>query len=314
MSDRKTDDWMCRNDEISLELIRCSHDSDAMLDRVLVEFEQRLEELSADVLDERTGPPSEEDRRRLRAIAMLSRQMSALMEKSAAVSKLRGWAEEQQRLNMELQRSWRREQELRSDLEGVLHVLDVAILVIAEDRTVKNCNSRFAEWVAISPDDLLGQPVEKFVGEVLPGQTGVAVLTVDIDDTAGVNDGGVAIAQPAELHVEINRRNLPGVGEVVWMRRLPIGDTTWMRQVGSELDELGMICHRINNPLTPLLGRAQILAVRKDLPEPAVKGVRIVEESARRIADDIRELAFRVRVLREQTRQRTADTGATDEV
>ena len=57
------------------------------------------------------------------------------------------------------------------------------------------------------------------------------------------------------------------------------------------MQTLGMLSHKINNPLTSLLGRAQLLRVSKETDPKTRKAAEVIEESARRIADYIRELA-----------------------
>ena len=58
-------------------------------------------------------------------------------------------------------------------------------------------------------------------------------------------------------------------------------------------DELLVLCHKINNPLTSILGRAQIMQLQLtgDPQSPFNKPVRVVEESARRVAALVQELA-----------------------
>ena len=59
---------------------------------------------------------------------------------------------------------------------------------------------------------------------------------------------------------------------------------------------LSVISHRINNPLTALLGRAQILRARVEADPQMEKAAQVIEESATRIAELGRELS---KVLRE---------------
>jgi signal transduction histidine kinase len=54
---------------------------------------------------------------------------------------------------------------------------------------------------------------------------------------------------------------------------------------------LGALSHQINNPLTALLGRAQILQSRPGTDPAVVKAAHVIEQSAQRVADLIRELA-----------------------
>jgi signal transduction histidine kinase len=70
------------------------------------------------------------------------------------------------------------------------------------------------------------------------------------------------------------------------------------------LQALGVLSHKINNPLTSLMGRVQLLRVRKDTDPKTQKAAEVIEESARRIADHIRELANIVREGREQVDRR----------
>lgn len=57
------------------------------------------------------------------------------------------------------------------------------------------------------------------------------------------------------------------------------------------LGDISALCHRINNPLTSLLGRAQILQLKKDAdPQQLVRTAQVIEESSRRIAELIQEL------------------------
>ena len=64
-------------------------------------------------------------------------------------------------------------------------------------------------------------------------------------------------------------------------------------KLGGLFDELLVLCHKINNPLTSVLGRAQIMQLKLagDSESPFVKPIRVVEESAKRVAALVRELA-----------------------
>ena len=64
-------------------------------------------------------------------------------------------------------------------------------------------------------------------------------------------------------------------------------------QLGGLFDELLVLCHKINNPLTSVLGRAQIMQLKLagDTESPWTKPIRVVEESAKRVAALVQELA-----------------------
>ncbi len=62
---------------------------------------------------------------------------------------------------------------------------------------------------------------------------------------------------------------------------------------------LGVLSHKINNPLTALMGRAQILQARKGTDPAVVKSAEVISESAQRIADLVKELAIVVKQARQ---------------
>jgi signal transduction histidine kinase len=75
------------------------------------------------------------------------------------------------------------------------------------------------------------------------------------------------------------------------------------------LKTLGVLSHKINNPLTSLMGRAQILRMRK-VDDPNVeKAAEVIEESAKRIAEYIRELANVVKEGKEEALERLLEMG-----
>ena len=59
--------------------------------------------------------------------------------------------------------------------------------------------------------------------------------------------------------------------------------------------DVARLCHKINNPLTSLMGRAQMLQLQPN-PSPAnlLKATEVIEESARRVAGVVQELAHAV--------------------
>ena len=67
----------------------------------------------------------------------------------------------------------------------------------------------------------------------------------------------------------------------------------------AELDELlamlAQMTHKINNPLTSLLGRAQLLRQRKNTDPYVAHAAEVIEECSRRIADHLREISSLVK-------------------
>lgn len=69
-------------------------------------------------------------------------------------------------------------------------------------------------------------------------------------------------------------------------------------------DQMGALCHSINNPLTAALGRAQLLrAMRKD-DEKLIQTARTIEESATRVAGLVKELSALVKRARRRLETR----------
>lgn len=60
-------------------------------------------------------------------------------------------------------------------------------------------------------------------------------------------------------------------------------------------DQLADLSHKINNPLTSLLGRAQLLRQRSNTDPYVVRAAEVIEECSRRIADHLREITTLVR-------------------
>jgi signal transduction histidine kinase len=68
------------------------------------------------------------------------------------------------------------------------------------------------------------------------------------------------------------------------------GDSRLVR-LEALFDEIGRLGHTINNPLTSLMGRAQMVRLKASHEPQTVKAMEVVEESAKRIAGHVRELA-----------------------
>jgi signal transduction histidine kinase len=90
----------------------------------------------------------------------------------------------------------------------------------------------------------------------------------------------------------------------VLLRAHALSDTASDRErltrIADTLVTLADLSHKINNPLTSLLGRAQILKLRLDTDPAMRKAAEVVEESAKRIAEHVRELANVVRDTRNE--------------
>jgi signal transduction histidine kinase len=64
-----------------------------------------------------------------------------------------------------------------------------------------------------------------------------------------------------------------------------------VRALGELFSTLSRLCHKINNPLTSIMGRAQMLQAKVKEDESLGKSVGVIEESSKRVAALIQELA-----------------------
>jgi len=76
--------------------------------------------------------------------------------------------------------------------------------------------------------------------------------------------------------------------------------TAQLRQLEEIFLSLSELSHKINNPLTAVMGRAQLLRGYPDSGPRVAKTAEIIEESAGRIAELVREVARLVKSGREE--------------
>jgi PAS domain S-box-containing protein len=78
-------------------------------------------------------------------------------------------------------------------------------------------------------------------------------------------------------------------------------------QIASRLASVGEmaagVAHEINNPLTGIVGYAQLLASRQDLPEDVKKDLKIVNDGAQRVAGIVQRLLTFARQVKPERRQ-----------
>lgn len=91
--------------------------------------------------------------------------------------------------------------------------------------------------------------------------------------------------------------------EIEYERRFDAANDDLQREReawAERLRALGKMCHDINNPLTALMGRAQILKMRGDTDPHVKKAADTIEQSAKQVAELIRQLAHMVRQGRDE--------------
>jgi len=255
--------------EISLELIRRSHDLDGLMDLVLDEFERRLTELQdrkiGDGLDAETGLKTDP---RLKALMMFAGEAAELKTK----------AED----NRELQHALDEAQESRHRLAGVIESLAAGIVILDADGLVLGANEAAQKFIGKQIDEIQGMPFEDWTGKIAPDGEGDVIMDTGSGET--------------QVRL-VSRRQLPESvgGEVILIhditeRERKMQEKYYIEKTDALLETIGMLTHQINNPLTSILGRAQILRLKgKDNPD-VLKAATIVENSARRISDLISHL------------------------
>jgi signal transduction histidine kinase len=265
---------LCRLHDVSLDLLGRAHDVDGLIEAILDEYERRLKELPPDALD----LPDPEDPRtgaKVRALVRFAAQASAIQSQARSAADLR---ERKRRVEEALAeaRRW------RERLETVVSALDAAILFVTPEGRVALASG--------AVETLLdGRAAE---GSALPSSFHGIPYGGDGDLVTRGSDG-------TDRVLAVSRRALGGGGsdgEVVLIhdvtaRRAAAEAEARVERLHEVLKTLGVLSHKINNPLTALLGRAQLLRARADADPAVAKSAEVVEESARRVADLIRELA-----------------------
>lgn len=278
-------DELCRDYDVSLELVEGSSDVDELVDRVLDEYESRLATLSCATLDARQGPDSVEEARKLRSLVLFARHAAALKEKTVVTHELREMSERLGKLNLDLQRVLLDEQRLRSRLDAVLGAIDAGILISNAEGQIERANPAAVRLIGAKAEALVGRRIESWVGSVPRGENGEVVVT-----PAGPNG--------TERVLVVARRDLvaePGA-EVVLLndvteRDRAVDERHRNERLAELLETLRVVSHKINNPLTSLVGRAQLLKMQRGDDPKILKAAEVIEESATRVSDYVRELS-----------------------
>jgi signal transduction histidine kinase len=86
-----------------------------------------------------------------------------------------------------------------------------------------------------------------------------------------------------------------------------------LERTRATFETLAKLGHSVNNPLTALLGRAQILKLKKGDDPAVAKPVNVIAETATRITDLVREMSKVLKAGREELLQELRERGAADE-
>lgn len=284
---------LARLHDVGLDLIERSDDVNDLLDGVLEEYERRLEELPTDALDRRGGPVSPDGAKKLRALMMFATQAIALKTKALAADELKQRARDLEEANGRLEGALKDARLARERLDGVLQSLDAGILIAGSDGRVVMANRAAGSLVG----DVAGGPLPAWLSDVPKG-----------------GNGEVSLKQADPRVLTVSRRGLAGGNgdEVVLLSDVTERDREKderhrLEKLGEVLRTLGVLSHKINNPLTALLGRAQLLKMNKNADPSVLKAAAVIEESSQRIAELIRELARVVKEGRQEAVEKILD-------
>jgi len=277
---------LCRIHEIGLDLIGRSHDVDELLDRVLDEYESRLKELPFDALDARNPAPRPASLGKLRGLVMFATQAAALKEKAILAGEMKRRAAMLEAAN--------------SRLDGVLAALSSGVMIVGADGAFVTANVAARELAGAADDTALA-------GLIAHGVPRGGEAEIDVP-TAGAG----------RKTLLVSRRPMTGDpgSEVVLVtdvteRNHAVEERVRLEKLSEVLKTLSVLSHKINNPLTALLGRAQILQAHKSTDPGVVKAAAVIEEASLRIAELIRELAQVVKDGRQGAVDALLDMSAT---
>jgi PAS domain-containing protein len=265
---------LCRIHEIGLDLIERSHDLDELLDRVLDEYESRLQALPSDALDARDGGPDPESLRELRGLVMFATQAAALKEKAVAAGELKRRATMLEESNARLVTALDEARRSHARLDAVLAALSSGVMIFDAEGSCLTANAAARELAGAADDLSLSRLIAGGVpenGEAeidLPAAVGTR-RTLLVTRRAMTGDPGNQVV----LITDVTRRNR-AVEERVRLAKL-----------AEVLKTLSVLSHKINNPLTALLGRAQILQAQKGVDPGVAKAAGVIEDASLRIAD-----------------------------
>jgi signal transduction histidine kinase len=292
---------MARVHDVALDMIERSHDPDGLLDRILDEYEVRLRDLPNEALREGRSALSPAAAGKLRALAMFAAEAAALKQKAVMNRELRSRADALAESNTSLGRALADAEAARKELDGVLAALDAGILVLGPDGTVRHANPAGLRLAAGGTEG-----ADRASAAILDRVPRGADAEVRVAGESG--DGRLLM---------VARRDLAGGAgsEVVLLsditqRSREIEERHRMEKLSEILRTLSILSHKINNPLTALLGRAQMLRAMAGTDPKVLKSAAVIEESAGRIAELIRELAGVVKEGRQEAVEKVLDVGA----
>lgn len=174
--------------------------------------------------------------------------------------------------------------------DDLLDVLEAGVVLVGPDGIVDIANLAASRLLSVPAEELRGKPPGAWIEALEDGQA---------------EGTGFASGAPAR-RLRMRRRTIDShaQGEFVILidpaEPTPSDALRRLRSLEDSLRELSVISHNINNPLTALLGRAQILKATAKGDPHVEKAAHVIEESAARIAELARELSRTLRDCRRE--------------
>lgn len=273
---------LCRVHDVALEMIERSDDFGHLMDTILEEYDRRLADLSAEALHAVTDDLPGAQAAKLRALIVFAGQAAALKEKAVAAAELQARAAALELAHDRLSAALADSEAAHRRLESVLAALDAGIMILSSDGTIQAANRAASAIAGRRDGDLRGEPARDLLGNVAPGTDGEVRVV-------GENGDG-RVLMVARRHLDADGAEVVLLSDITRHSR-ELEERHRLEKLAGVLQTLSVLAHKINNPLTALLGRAQMLKMNGSHDPRVLKSASIVEESALRIAELIRELA-----------------------
>ena len=197
---------------------------------------------------------------------------------------------------------------IRPDLEELCRIHDIGVDLIERsddvddllDHVLGEYERRLAD---LRNDTLDGDPQDEGEAKKLRALIMFATQAAALKEKAVAAD---ELRQRAEELERLNEQIKLGRGRERRLHERQVDDRYRAERLALVMKTLSVLSHKINNPLTSVLGRAQMLK-RVDKGSEAAKEADAIEQSSKRIAAYIGELAKAVKEGREESLNRLLD-------
>jgi signal transduction histidine kinase len=268
------------------DMLQLVDDPRKLLDAILAQYSQRLDVFpGAPILPGTSREMNADEKRQLSLLVLYATQAVLLKEKADLFARLRQAREDLSAFSMRLQQALSAANDSRRLMAGTLESLPVGVVVLNRAGSARYVNSVAQALLDLDAAVAADPAVVARLFEQPPATAGEPAAEVEVPDEAG----GTRTIQKRYLR-------LPDAGDAEPLGILLLVEVTEEHRLRDEifrngrlsavLDTWAALNHEINNPLAAILGRAQMLLARGEgLDERTAAGLKVIEESARRIAD-----------------------------